>query len=130
MLQSLVLTAATFGALALARITLALDAEATVTVSFLTLAFAQLWHVFNMRDPRANPFDNEVTRNPWVWGALALCTALLALPPYVPPLAHVLHLVPPTPAMWAVVFAMSMVPVIVMQAVLLVLARRGARHPR
>ena len=49
-LHSLGLTAATFGALALARFWLELDEPATVTVAFLTLAFAQLWHVFNMRD--------------------------------------------------------------------------------
>ena len=47
--HSLGLTAATFGALALAHFWLELDERAVVTVAFLTLAFAQLWHVFNMR---------------------------------------------------------------------------------
>jgi Ca2+-transporting ATPase len=119
--QSIVLTAGTFGALALAQLWLTLDSRSVVTVTFLTLAFAQLWHVFNMRHPRSARLRNEVTRNPWLWGALALCTALLAVPPYVTPLAHVLHLAPPTPAMWAIVFAMSLAPLLVVQAVTLVL---------
>jgi Ca2+-transporting ATPase len=110
---SFVLTAATFGALALARLWLGLDERAAVTVSFLTLAFAQLWHVFNMRDPEASFFRNEVTRNPWVWAALAFCTALLLTASYVPGLAHLLHLERPDIEMWAIVLGMSLVPPLV-----------------
>ncbi len=109
-LQSFALTAGTFGALVLAQGWLALDSRSVVTVTFLTLAFAQLWHVFNMRHPRSGLLRNEVTRNPWLWGALALCTVLVAVPPYVAPLAHVLHLVPPTPTMWAIILGMSLAP--------------------
>lgn len=58
--HGLVLTAATFGALTLARFWLGLDERATITVSFLTLAFAQLCHVFNMRDLEAGILHNEV----------------------------------------------------------------------
>ena len=119
MLQSLALTAGTFGALAAARLGLDLDARSVVTVTFLTLAFAQLWHAFNMRHPQSGLLRNEVTRNPWVWGALLLCTALLAVPPYLPPMAEVMHLTPPTPAMWAVILGMSIAPLIVTQTVTL-----------
>ena len=124
-LQSLGLTAGTFGALALARLGLDLDAGSVVTVSFLTLAFAQLWHVFNMRHPLSGLWRNEITLNPWIWGALALCTALLALPPYIEPLASVLRLTPPTPAMWFTILAMSLVPLIVSQAITFAVARWG-----
>jgi P-type Ca2+ transporter type 2C len=125
-LQSLVLTAGTFGALALARFGLDLDDSAVVTVTFLTLAFAQLWHVFNMRHSHAGLLRNEITCNGFVWGAIVLCTALLALPPYWPPLAQVLGLVRPDATMWAIVLAMSLAPLLVMQIVLLVIGRRGA----
>jgi len=127
MLQSLGLTAATFGALALARLWLDLDGRSVVTVTFLTLAFAQLWHVFNMRHPRAGLLRNEITRNAFVWGALALCTVLLALLPYWVPLAHVLGLAAPDAAMWAIVLAMSLAPLIVTQAVMLVIGWRRTR---
>ena len=69
----------------------------TVTATFLTLAFAQLWHVFNMRAQGPAGMRNEITRNRWVWASLALCSALLVAPPYIPPLAEVLGLVPPEP---------------------------------
>jgi Ca2+-transporting ATPase len=118
-LQSLLMTLGTFGALAAAAAWLGLDAKATVTVTFLTLAFAQLWQVFNMRSYRARPIMNEITRNPWVWAALALCSALLVAPPYIPQLATVLSLVPPDAAMWAVVLGLSAAPTVVWQAVTL-----------
>ncbi|MFN3659273.1 MAG: cation-translocating P-type ATPase [Pseudolabrys sp.] len=124
-LQSLTLTAATFGALVLARLWLELDGAAVVTVAFLTLAFAQLWHVFNMRHPRASFLNNEITRNVWVWAALALCIVLLALPPYVTPMAHLLRLVPPTPAMWAIILGMSLAPLVLVQALTPLIARRS-----
>ena len=119
-LHSLALSAATFGALAVARLGLDLDARSVVTITFLTLAFAQLWHAFNMRHPKSGLMRNEVTRNPWLWGALLLCTALLAGPPYLAPMAEVLHLAAPTPIMWATILGMSVTPLIVTQAVTLV----------
>ena len=121
-LQSLVMTGGIFGALGAARL-LGFDARATVSVTFLTLAFAQLWQVFNMRADRSSLLRNEITRNPWVWAALCLCSALLAAPPYIAPLAQVLGLVPLEPRMWAVVLGLSAAPVVVWQAGALILGR-------
>ena len=120
-LHSLALTAGTLGALAAARQWLDLDSKSVVTVAFLTLAFAQLWHAFNMRHPHSGLLRNEVTRNLWLWGALLLCTALLAAPPYLAPIADVMHLVPPTPIMWAIILGSSAMPLVVTQAVTLTL---------
>jgi Ca2+-transporting ATPase len=126
-LQSLAMTAGTFAALAATRLWLDLDAKSAVTITFLTLAFAQLWHAFNMRHPQSSPLRNEVTRNPWLWGALLLCTVLLAAPPYLAPIAQVLGLVPPTAAMWLVIFVFSAVPLFLNQAVMLILTTRRSR---
>ena len=112
-LHGVALTAATFGALALARLWLGLDERATVTVTFLTLAFAQLWHVFNMRHPTSGLFHNEITRNPWIWAALALCAGILVTAAYVPSLSNVLHLVAPDIKMWGIVLAMSLAPLLI-----------------
>jgi Ca2+-transporting ATPase len=120
-LHSLAMSAGTFGALAAARLWLDLDPRAVVTVTFLTLGFAQLWQVFNMRHPRSGLVRNEVTHNPWVWASLLLCTALLAMPPYISPTAHVLHLAPVTPLMWAVILGLSATPLLVTQALTLML---------
>ena len=61
-----------------------------------------------------------------LWGALVLCVGLLATPPYLPPVAHLLHLAPLTAGMWLVVLAFSLAPLIVTQATLVVVARRHA----
>jgi P-type Ca2+ transporter type 2C len=125
-LHGAVLTVSTLGALASAR-WLDLDARQSVTVTFLTLAFAQLWHALNMRHVRSGLIVNEVTRNAWLWGALLLCAGLLATPPYVPALAHLLHLAPITAGMWSVVCAFSLAPLIVVQATIVVVGHRHAR---
>jgi len=95
---------------------LALGHHAAVTLSFLTLALAQLWHVFNMRAPGSSLLRNDITRNPWVWGALGLCVALLALAVYVPGLSALLRLEPPDAVGWALVLGLSLVPWAVGQA--------------
>jgi magnesium-transporting ATPase (P-type) len=81
-----------------------------VTVSFLTLAFAQLWHVFNMRDSGSGFLRNEVTRNLYVWGALALCTVLLLGAVYLPVLSMVLDTVDPGSEGWPLIISTSFLP--------------------
>jgi len=107
-LDGLAMTVVTFGALAAARLVLGLDAQASVTVTFLTLACAQLCHVFNMRHPSSGFIDNEITRNPWMWGALALCAAMLVAAAHVPSLSRVLEMVTPDARIWGVVGGMSL----------------------
>ena len=121
--QSLVLTAGTFGALFAAQFWLAPDPDELVTITFLTLAFSQLWHVFNMRHRHSGLLRNEVTRNGWVWGALALCTVLLAVPAYVPTAANILQIVPPDRDMWLIILGMSAAPLAVNQISALLIAR-------
>lgn len=105
------ITAATLGAFVIARTWLSLGHDEALTVSFLTLAFAQLWNVFNMRDPDAPVLRNDIMRNPYVWAALALCIGLLLLAVYVPLLAETLHLARLGPEAWSLVIASSALPV-------------------
>ncbi|WP_338466113.1 cation-transporting P-type ATPase [Novosphingobium sp. ZN18A2] len=128
-LHGLVLTGATFAAMAMGKAWLKLDQQALVTVTFLTLAFSQLAHVFNMRNAASGLLGNEITRNRWVWGALALCTALLAIPPYLPGLAGILGLARPDASMWAVIVAASCAPVVLIQAAMMAIhgLRRAGR---
>ena len=62
---------------------------------FLTLALAQIWNVFNLRDPDAGLIRNDVTGNPYVWGAIAICLGLIATALWLPALAGLLRLDPP-----------------------------------
>ena len=86
------ITAATLGAFVLALEWLNLPVAQAITVAFVTLALAQLWNVFNMRAPGTGIFANEVTRNPWVWSAIALCLGLIGAVLWLPVLAEVLSL--------------------------------------
>jgi len=85
-------------------------------------AFAQLWHVLNMRDRDAGRIRNEISGNPFVWGALTLCSGLLLAAVYLPGLAGVLRVVRPTAAEWGLIIGMSLLPVAIGQL-------RPARRP-
>ncbi len=84
--------------------------EEAVTVSFLTLAFGRLWHIFNMRDTGSGLVYNEVTTNGYVWAALLFSSGLLVTSVYLPGLSGVLSLSGPGPSEWVVVALLSLVP--------------------
>ncbi|MDR9501094.1 MAG: cation-transporting P-type ATPase [Desulfurivibrionaceae bacterium] len=92
-----------------------LPAERAVTISFLILAFTRTWHVFNMRDFGSHLLFNDVTRNLFVWGAVALSIALLLLAVYFPPLAKVLTMATPRAGEWLFILGMSLIPLMVVQ---------------
>jgi Ca2+-transporting ATPase len=84
--------------------------EQAVTLSFLTLAFAQLWHVFDMRERGSSFARNDVTENAYVWGALLLCVFLLLAAVYLPGLSDILRVRYPSLAGWGLVVGLSLVP--------------------
>lgn len=118
-LWALLITAAVFAAFWLARARFGMSNQQAVTVSFLTLAFAQLWHVFNMRGPGSRLLRNDVTGNPWMWGALALCTGLLLAAVFMPPLARVLYVKAPTAEGWLLIAILGFAPALVGQLFLI-----------
>jgi len=71
-----------------------------------------LWHTFNMRDYDLGVFRNEITRNPFVWGALALCSVLLIATTLVSGLAQALRIAGPGLQGWLLIFVMSLVPLV------------------
>ena len=91
----------------------------------LTLVFAQLFHVLNMRDRGSGLLRNAITRNRWVWGALALCAAMLVAVVHIPPLARILHVTPLDATGWAMVLIAGLIPSIIGQIVKLLPARAG-----
>ncbi len=124
-LYGLVIAVAILGAFFYALHGLGLETGAAVTTSFLVLSLARLLHVFNMRDPRAGIVRNEVTQNPFVWGAIGLCLALLGLAVYLGPLAEILTLQPPSGAQWVVIGVGAVFPLVVGQAYLVVAGARS-----
>jgi P-type Ca2+ transporter type 2C len=99
-----------------------------VTLSFLTLAFSQLWHVFNMRSIDSAMFDNTITRNPFVWGALMLSSAMLLAAIYIPGIAEALSVYPPSFIEWILVLGFSMVPLVLGQTYLVLAGMRRRKN--
>jgi P-type Ca2+ transporter type 2C len=121
------ITASVLAAFGTAIVVLELDPAAAVSVSFLTLALAQILHVFNMREPSSGVLRNDVTRNRWVWGACALCIALLVAAMGIAPLARLLAVETPRGIAWAVVVAGACAPLLIGQIFMRV--RRGRHAP-
>ncbi|KUO54428.1 MAG: hypothetical protein APF80_08200 [Alphaproteobacteria bacterium BRH_c36] len=111
--HGLTMTAVALASLVVAVRWFGLSAHEATTISFLTIALAQLFHVFNMRNTNASLFDNDVTRNPWIWASLILCIALLLMAVYVPPIAAALQLKAPTLAAWQVIIALALLPIVI-----------------
>jgi Ca2+-transporting ATPase len=108
-----VISGATLGAFLYALEVLRLEFDRAVTVSFLTLAIAQLVHVFNMADRDVSLFRSMVVRNRFVWLAVALCLILLAGACYIPAVAGLLDLHRPSPGEYLVIAAFSSLPILV-----------------
>ena len=99
------IAAVVLGAFFVALGPLGMSETEAVTTSFLTLSIARLVHVFNMRKPRSGLFRNEISENPWVWGAFAVSIAMLLVAVYVPAVADVLGVTAPGPSSWLLIAA-------------------------
>lgn len=111
-LHGLIMAAAVLAAMATSFYYLGFNQQQAVTVAFGTLALAQMWHVFNMRDDIKRMVDNEITRNRWIWAALAICLVLVLAAIYLPQLRDVLQLTAPGVRGWAVIIPASLVPLL------------------
>jgi P-type Ca2+ transporter type 2C len=83
------------------------------TMAFMTLAFAQILHVFNARSQHRTLFGDRLFTNGWLWCAVAGCVALQVVAVYVPLLQTVLHTLPPSFAEWQVIIICSLMPIVV-----------------
>jgi P-type Ca2+ transporter type 2C len=81
-------------------------------IAFITLSFAQLFHVFNMSSLHSKLIVNEITTNKFVWFALLICVGLLALVFIVPELRLVLKLNVLSPQLWIVAILAGLLPLI------------------
>lgn len=107
-----VIAGSTMGAFLYAQHGLHLSVERAVTVSFLTLATAQLVHVFNMADEDVPLFNSMVTRNRYIWMAIALCLALLTAACYIPAVSSALALQVPSAGELSVILVASAIPIL------------------
>jgi Ca2+-transporting ATPase len=88
-----------------------------------------------MRDPGSGWVRNDIVGNPWIWGALLLCLAIVAAAVYLPPLAQVLGIVTPDARAWTLILGCSMAPLLAGQAWLAIRGREAhhsqasSKHP-
>ena len=129
--QGLVIAACTLGAFQVGLRAYGMEGDGlrhAVTIAFMTLALAQVFHAFNVRSRTRSAFSDGLFSNLWLWGAVAVCVLLQLAAVYVPFLREVLRTVPLTAADWGLILASALAPVAVVEAVKAVrrAAARGA----
>ena len=65
-----------------------------------------------MRDNIGQVFNNEITRNVWVWIAIAICVGLILGAIYLPLPSAILGLTNPGSSGWLVILPMSLIPLL------------------
>jgi Ca2+-transporting ATPase len=98
------------------------------TISFLIITFSQMLHVFNVRSTETGIIVNDVTRNIYVWIAIAVSILLTLVILYAEPLAVVMKVMEPGWTTWSVALSFSLIPLVFGQAYLFI--RRGTRPAR
>lgn len=76
-IYALMMTGSIVLAIFLCRVYVSDDVIVINNVAFITLAFSQLFHVFNMSSVHSGMIKNEVTKNKFVWMAILLCFILI-----------------------------------------------------
>ncbi len=102
------------------------DPERAITIAFMTLAIAQLFHLGNARSRGPVLHPSRAFANRWALAAVPLVIGLQLLAVYWQPLARVLRTEPLDPWDWVVVASFSVVPAVVGQVLNVV---RGRRRP-
>lgn len=91
------------------------DDKIANNVAFITLAFAQLFHVFNMSAFDSKFFLNDITKNKYVWLAVVICTGFMVLVFVVPQMRLVLGLDFLPTKIWIVSILASLIPLFLIQ---------------
>lgn len=112
---ALIMTAAVVIAVIYAKKVLGVNDQVANNVAFITLTFAQLFHVFNMSSVKSNWLINEITKNKFVWFALLTCNSLFALVYIIPPMRNALKLTQMPINLWLVCIIAGFVPLLLIQ---------------
>jgi len=104
-----------FSAYLLARNVWQLPDDVCITISFLGIALARLWHVFNMRDRDSSFFNNQVVKNSYIWPALAICILLVVAATLIPGINDFLGLTVLSLRQWILAVIASVIPLVLGQ---------------
>jgi Ca2+-transporting ATPase len=130
-LASVAIYGAMITAVTLAAFVMYLDGPArqAQTIAFMTLAFAQLFHLGNARSEEPLAGWKHFS-NPYALGAVVFSIVLQLLAIYVPPLARVLGVEPLDARSWLIVLSLGVIPAVLGQGIKLARRRTRARASR
>lgn len=100
------------------------DSRVLNNVAFITLVFAQLFHVFNMSSAHSKLILNEITKNKFVWIALLICTILMVLVFAIPQMRLVLGLAVLPSEIWVVSILSALIPLVLFQGYKIIADRK------
>ncbi|NEV93845.1 cation-transporting P-type ATPase [Psychroflexus sp. YR1-1] len=86
-------------------------------IVFFSLAFCQFIHAFNMREANENFFNNQVTRNKWVWMSVTLCFAVVIISYFIPALAKIFSFQQLELKTWILIAIASIIPSVIIQSI-------------
>jgi P-type Ca2+ transporter type 2C len=102
------------------------DAKTANNVAFITLSFAQLFHVFNMSSVNSRLLINDITKNKFIWLAILICSGLMVFVFVVPQMRYVLRLSELPINVWIVAIGASLMPLVFIQLYKLIFEKRTA----
>ncbi|TVZ27575.1 Ca2+-transporting ATPase [Gillisia sp. Hel_I_86] len=94
---------------------LKLPSSVVNNISFYTLVWTQLLHVFNIPSRIHSFFNNEVVHNKWVWAAMVLSVLLVVIAYLIPAVREALSLLPLTIEQYLIVFFAGISSVVIIQ---------------
>ncbi|MFO0479036.1 MAG: cation-translocating P-type ATPase [Bacteroidota bacterium] len=112
---SIIITLAVIASIIYCKQTFSADHNIANNVAFLTLAFAQIFHVFNMSSKSSHLLINEITKNKFVWLAVIICISLLLLVYAIPQMRLVLGLEILSLEFWFVSILFGLIPLVLVQ---------------
>ena len=95
--------------------TISSDPKILNNVAFITLAFTQLFHVFNMSSVHSSFLVNDITKNKFVWLALLICIILLVLVYVFPQMRLVFGLEMLSAKVWVISILSALIPLVLVQ---------------
>ncbi|MBL7872555.1 MAG: cation-translocating P-type ATPase [Cyclobacteriaceae bacterium] len=114
-LYAIAMTISVIAAVSYCKQVITSDPRIVNNVAFITLAFAQLFHVFNMSSARSHVLVNDITKNKYVWLALIICTVLMMLVYALPQMRLVLGLEMLSGTVWIISLLFSLSPLVLVQ---------------
>lgn len=126
---SVLIAACTLGAFVWGLRGSTMETPHAITLSFMTLALAQLFHLGNARSVTAVIQPHRALANLYALGAVVLGLALQLLAIYYAPLANVLSTTRLTAGDWLIVTGLASVPAVVGQATKMVRSRPPKLRP-